>query len=117
MASVHILQIIYSLEEGQELANFKLNTRQFKSKQSLIEFATTALQLKYSFLREGWKEKTILGGGLSEEYFVAPKIHKLSCCIILSKDKKPFTPPSWYHQCNGKIWFGDLHPNEPNPYE
>jgi len=110
------LQIIYSLETGQELANFPVTKEVLKTKKRLIQFATDALIGKHSFVPEGWKDEVYNTNHLPEEIIsLPPKIHKLSLCVITEKGEKIRTP-KWYDECKGKIWFADLHPNEENPY-
>lgn len=109
------LQIIYTLENSQELANFHVKAGMLKTKKSLILFAKNALQLKMAFVPIGWKEKIweeIQASGKNEYHLPddisdMPVIKKLSLSLIGEGDE---TNPDikWFDECNGKIWENEL---------
>lgn len=113
------IQIIYTKETGQDLANFTITKEIIKTKKRLIQFATDAFIGKYSFANERWQEisyqtATISGKvNIPEEINHIPILYKLSLMVNTNGEK--IRIPKWYKECEGKIWWEDLHPHVKNP--
>lgn len=118
MPNFNIIQIIYTLEHGQELANFPVFPHVLESKRNLITFAKDAYYSHISFVaREKWgMGKDGIHLGLPDTMAVRPTFVKLSLCIITPEGKR-FKRPLWYEKCEGKIWWHDLNPGKKNPYK
>lgn len=112
------LQIIYTMDEGQHLANFPLYPHVLESKRNLITFVKQAYYSHISFVdKDKWgvnsKGENL---GLPETMAINPIFVKVSCCVITEKGKKNKPLPKWYHKCGGKLYWEDLNPRKPNPY-
>jgi hypothetical protein len=100
---MHKLQIIYTHEDGQYLANYPLETRVINSKDDLIQFAHYTFLGTYSIFE---LDKTNLN--LPEDTPEIPKLVKLSLCVIIDKLlPEPFIP-DWFNEYKGKIWQDDI---------
>lgn len=103
------LQIIYSHDNGQDVANVPIKLINMKSE----KLATLDLELlfngKYSFVADGWKEKLyndkLETGGchIPETLNKVPALVKISMCVTTNGEK--WRSPKWYNECNGKIYF------------
>lgn len=92
------LQIIYTLEQGQEIANFDFIPEIIATKQTFIDYCLNALQVRFAFAdsvkswMENPKEKEVT------------KVIKLSGCIYL--DGGEFNDePEWWKEAQGQVYF------------
>lgn len=108
------LQIIFTHDKGQDVANVPLELVNMTSKDKAIASLKILLSGKYSFLDPEWKEKAYANisenGGIRipEELKEVPELVKISMCIITDKKEKPKSP-KWYNECHGKIYFNSLN--------
>lgn len=93
-----ILQIIYTLENGQMLANFDFSPEIIKTEESFIKFCLDALTTKSSFT------DSIIFSGNNLRKNKVPKVVKLSGCIYLEEGTDVDTP-EWWNKANGKVYF------------
>lgn len=111
------LQIIYTMDNGQHLANFPLFDYVLETKRNFATFVKQAYYQHICFLDNdrwgmGKDGKTL---GLPEDMPTMPVFVKISCCILISKGSR-FKEPAWYKKCNGKLYWSDLNPGKKNPY-
>ncbi len=91
------LQVIYTFEHGQEIANFYFASEIIETEESFVNFCKKALITKYAFSSmDEWRSKP--------EVNQVPKIVKLSGCIFT--EMQPFDEePEWWKLANGKVYF------------
>lgn len=111
------IQLIYTMDTGQHLANFPVYPHVLESKRNLITFAKQAYYSHVCFMsKDKWGiQPDGRNLGLPEEMPVLPVFVKISCCIITEKGSK-FKTPIWYDKCEGKLWWKDLNRGKKNPY-
>lgn len=111
------IQLIYTMDKGQYLANFPLHDYILGTKKNFITFAKDAFYHHICFVENDKWGINAMGEnlGLPEEMAQLPTFVKISCCIITQKGEY-FKEPVWYKKCKGKLYWKDLNPNKPNPY-
>ncbi len=91
------LQVIYTLEKGQEIANFDFYPEIIETQKSFIDYCLNALAIKYAFadsveeFMKNPKEKQV------------PIVYKLSGCICLDGEEYN-DEPKWWAESSGKVY-------------
>jgi len=93
------LQVIYSHEHGQEIADFDFDPAIIETRQSFIDFCVNAIKMHYAF------HDSVVGYANGEPKKEIPEIIKLSGCVYL--EGGIFAEPHWWKVANGKVYFFD----------
>lgn len=105
-----IMQIIFTHNNGQDVANIPYELVNMKTKESCIHDLKLLFNGKYSFLPDGWKETAIAkmttasNLHIPEELNEVHELVKISMLVVSNNTKMPKCP-KWYNECNGKIFF------------
>lgn len=103
------LQIIFTHENGQDVANIPLQSISMRNKETAIAYLKTLFNGKYSFLHSEWKDiayNNATNGNvhIPDDLPKVPELVKISMCITNDSKKMP-KAPKWYKECHGKIYF------------
>ncbi len=101
------LQIIYSHEFGQTIANFHLQSEVIASiiatKEAFIDYCLKALKIRYEFADSSVGD--YFKKPIDKE---VPKVTKLSGCVCTREGEEFNDDYQWWNEANGKVYFPEV---------